>query len=214
MAKSMVVLGAQWGDEGKGKVIDWVSAHHEVQWVVRAQGGHNAGHTIKVNGKKTVLHLIPSGVLQPKTRIVIGQGVVLSPHALVAEIQALEAQGVSVRDRLHISGAASLVLPSHVALDRAREAGKNGHKAVGTTGRGIGPAYEDKIARRTLHLHDLTDPTRTAERLVPLLAYHNFLLENYYQVEPVSLETCLTELAQLAEVLMPLVSDVPLLLEK
>ena len=157
MGKNVIVIGTQWGDEGKGKIVDWLTGH--AQGVVRFQGGHNAGHTLVNAGRKTVLRLIPSGVLHPGVAIYIGNGVVLSPTALVQEIAELEAAGVEVRSRLKISPACPLVLPYHVALDQARE-GAMGDAKVGTTGRGIGPAYEDKIARRAIRLQDLFYPDR------------------------------------------------------
>src|SRR5690606_37256813 len=152
MAKNVVVIGAQWGDEGKGKIVDWLTEH--AQGVVRFQGGHNAGHTLVIGGRKTVLHLIPSGVLREKVACYIGNGVVLSPQALVDEIDTLERAGVDVRGRLKVSEACPLILPYHVALDLAREAAK-GAGRIGTTGRGIGPAYEDKAARRAIRVQDL-----------------------------------------------------------
>ena len=157
MAKNVVVIGTQWGDEGKGKLVDWLT--ESVHGVVRFQGGHNAGHTLIIGGRKQVLRLIPSGILRPKTICYIGNGVVLAPDALLAEIAELEAAGVSVRDRLRISEACPLILPYHVAIDQAREA-KRGEGKIGTTGRGIGPAYEDKVARRALRLQDLFAPAR------------------------------------------------------
>ncbi len=166
MGKNVVVIGTQWGDEGKGKVVDWLTEH--AQGVVRFQGGHNAGHTLVIGGKKTVLRLIPSGILRPGVSVYIGNGVVLSPSALLQEIAELEAAGVEVRSRLKISPACPLVLPCHVALDQARE-GAMGDAKIGTTGRGIGPAYEDKIARRAIRLQDLFYPDRFAAKLEPLL---------------------------------------------
>ncbi len=157
MGKNVVVIGTQWGDEGKGKIVDLLT--HDVQVVVRYQGGHNAGHTLKIKGEKTVLRLIPSGILRPHVQCYIGNGVVLSPKALLDEIKELENKGVNVRSRLHISQACPLILPCHIALDNAREKHK-GDAAIGTTGRGIGPAYEDKIARRALKVSDLLHPQR------------------------------------------------------
>ena len=173
MGKNVVVIGTQWGDEGKGKVVDWLTEH--AQGVVRFQGGHNAGHTLVIGGKKTVLRLIPSGILRTNVRAYIGNGVVLSPSALLQEIGELESAGIEVRSRLSISPACPLVLPYHVALDQAREASL-GVTKIGTTGRGIGPAYEDKIARRALRVQDVFYPDRFAAKLEPLLEYHNFVL--------------------------------------
>ena len=209
MAKNIVVLGAQWGDEGKGKVIDWLTDN--VSAVVRFQGGHNAGHTIVINGKKHILRLLPSGILHPKVTCLIGNGLVLSPIALVQEIQELEQQGIPVTERLRISEACCLLLPHHVALDQAREK-ERGKEAIGTTGRGIGPAYEDKIARRALRVADLLDPEQFTAKLEEVAEYHNFILQNYYGVEPLSFKTVLEELLPTAEYLQPLIADVVMLL--
>ena len=173
MGKNVVVIGTQWGDEGKGKVVDWLT--EQAHGVVRFQGGHNAGHTLVINGKKTVLRLIPSGVLRPNVDIFIGNGVVLSPTAVLQEIGELEAAGVAVRSRLRISPACPLVMPYHVALDHARE-GAMGEAKIGTTGRGIGPTYEDKVARRAIRLQDLFFPDRFTAKLEAVLDYHNCLL--------------------------------------
>src|SRR5437764_5485336 len=181
MGKNVVVIGAQWGDEGKGKIVDWLT--ESAQGVVRFQGGHNAGHTLVIGGRKTILRLIPSGVLREGVAIYIGNGVVLSPSALVQEIGELESAGVELRSRLRISPACPPVLPIHVALDQAREAALGDDK-VGTTGRGIGPAYEDKIARRALRVQDLLDTDRFGAKLERLLHLHNFVLEHYYQRPP------------------------------
>ena len=205
MGKYVVVVGTQWGDEGKGKIVDLLT--QDARAVVRYQGGHNAGHTLKINGEKTVLRLIPSGILRPHVHCYIGNGVVLAPDALLTEIQELEAKGIDVRSRLHISQACPLILPSHVALDKAREA-KKGRAAIGTTGRGIGPAYEDKIARRALKVSDLFHRDRFVEKLTDLLAYHNFLLTTYYQVEPVSLAEVLEASLAWADMLAPMTTDV------
>ena len=175
MAKSIVILGVQWGDEGKGKVVDLLMDQASV--VVRFQGGHNAGHTLVIDGKKTVLRLIPSGILHPHVQCLIGNGVVLSPTALLQEIDELQKRGVSVTDRLRISESCVLILPYHVALDQAREKAK-GKSAIGTTGRGIGPAYEDKVARRALRFGDLFDEKRFSAKLEEVLEYHNFILQN------------------------------------
>ncbi|WP_133126736.1 adenylosuccinate synthase [Legionella nagasakiensis] len=205
MGKNVVVIGTQWGDEGKGKIVDLLTQNAQV--VVRYQGGHNAGHTLKINGEKTVLRLIPSGMLRPYVQCYIGNGVVLSPQALLDEIRELEHKGIDVRSRLHISQACPLILPSHIALDKARELHK-GKSAIGTTGRGIGPAYEDKIARRALKVSDLLDQERFATKLSELLEYHNFLLTNYYQQPAIDEQLLLQESAVWAEELKSLVTDV------
>jgi len=210
MGKNVVVIGTQWGDEGKGKVVDWLT--EEAHGVVRFQGGHNAGHTLVINGKKTVLRLIPSGVLRPGVAIFIGNGVVLSPTALLQEIGELEAAGVSVRPRLRISPACPLVLPYHVALDNARE-GAMGEAKIGTTGRGIGPAYEDKIARRAIRLQDLLYPDRFAAKLKSLLEYHNFVLTQYFKRDPVPFEKTRDEILALVPQLSPMIADVAALLQ-
>jgi adenylosuccinate synthase len=202
-----VVVGTQWGDEGKGKIVDWLT--DRAQGVVRFQGGHNAGHTLVIGGKKTVLHLIPSGILRSEVDCFIGNGVVLAPDALLAEMDELEAAGVkNVVARLIVSEACPLILPYHGALDRAREAAR-GEKKLGTTGRGIGPAYEDKVARRALRLQDLFRPTRFADKLRELLDFHNFVLEKYYGQEKVDFQKTLDSALALAPRLAPLVADVP-----
>ena len=173
MAKNIVIIGTQWGDEGKGKVVDWLT--ERAAGVVRFQGGHNAGHTLVIGGRKQVLRLIPSGMLRPGVRCYIGNGVVLSPQALLQEIDELEAAGVDASSRLRVSNACTLILPYHVALDRAREA-KRGDAKIGTTGRGIGPAYEDKVARRAIRLCDLAEPETLSDKLDELLRHHNTLL--------------------------------------
>jgi adenylosuccinate synthase len=206
MAKNVVVVGSQWGDEGKGKVVDWLT--DSAQGVVRFQGGHNAGHTLVIGGKKTVLHLIPSGVLREGVACYIGNGVVLSPEALLAEMDELEAAGVDVAARLRISEACPLILPYHQALDRAREAAK-GENKIGTTGRGIGPAYEDKVARRALRLQDLLRPTRFAAKLAELLDYHNFVLTQYFGAPKVDFQQTLDGALALAPRIEKLVADVP-----
>jgi adenylosuccinate synthase len=206
-ARNVVVIGTQWGDEGKGKIVDWLT--DRAQGVVRFQGGHNAGHTLVIGGKKTVLHLIPSGILRSDVDCFIGNGVVLSPEALLAEMDELGQAGVkNVVARLIVSEACPLILPYHGALDRAREAAK-GEKKIGTTGRGIGPAYEDKVARRAIRLQDLFKPVRFAEKLRELLEFHNFVLKNYYQSEIVDFQKTLDETLALAPRLAPLVADVP-----
>lgn len=205
MGKSVVILGTQWGDEGKGKIVDLLT--DRVSKVVRFQGGHNAGHTLVIDGKKTALHLIPSGILREGVRCLIGNGVVLAPDALQDEIAMLEAQGVNVRDNLKISPNCPLILPYHKALDLAREQAK-GDAKIGTTGRGIGPAYEDKVARRGLRVGDLQAPERFAERLKEVMHYHNFMLREFYRVDEVSYEETLKQALEWAEYLLPLQADV------
>ena len=205
MGQSVVVLGAQWGDEGKGKIVDLLT--EEIGAVVRFQGGHNAGHTLVIGGKKTVLHLIPSGILREGALCLIGNGVVLSPAALRKEIDELEATGVDVRSRLKISPATPLIMPYHIALDQAREkaAGKD---AIGTTGRGIGPAYEDKVARRGIRVADLHYPKELAEKLRSTMDYHNFVLTKYLGVEAVDFQKTLDEALAFGEYVEPMKSDV------
>jgi adenylosuccinate synthase len=205
-ARNVVVIGTQWGDEGKGKIVDWLT--DRAQGVVRFQGGHNAGHTLVIAGKKTVLHLIPSGILRGSVQCYIGNGVVLSPQALVQEMDELEAAGVEVAGRLRLSEACPLILPYHGALDLAREAAK-GEQKIGTTGRGIGPAYEDKVARRAIRLQDLFKPVRFADKLQELLDFHNFVLVNFYKQPKVDFKKTLDETLALAPRLLPLVADVP-----
>ena len=209
MGKNVVVIGTQWGDEGKGKIVDWLT--ESAQGVVRFHGGHNAGHTLVTGGRKTVLRLIPSGVLHEGVPILIGNGVVLSPSALLQEIRELEAAGVRVRTRLRISPACPLVLPVHVALDHARERAL-GDVKIGTTGRGIGPAYEDKVARRALRVQDLLDPVRFSEQLKSLLELHNFALTQYYRAEPVPFESMRDELLAMAPEIVPMIADVAALI--
>ena len=210
MGKSVVILGAQWGDEGKGKIVDLLT--DRVKYVVRYQGGHNAGHTLIINGEKTVLRLIPSGMLHPNVTCLIGNGVVLSPEALLKEIGELESRGINVRDRLLISEACPLILPYHVAMDHARETAL-GKKAIGTTGRGIGPAYEDKVARRGLRVGDLFDKAFFAEKLKNILEYYNFQLVNYYKVEPVDYQKTLDDVMAIADVITGMVADITTLLD-
>jgi adenylosuccinate synthase len=205
-ARNVVVIGTQWGDEGKGKIVDWLT--DRAQGVVRFQGGHNAGHTLVIGGKKTVLHLIPSGILRGNVECYIGNGVVLSPQALVHEMEELEAAGVPVAHKLKISEACPLILAYHAALDLAREAAKGAQK-IGTTGRGIGPAYEDKVARRAIRLQDLFKPVRFAQKLQELLEFHNFVLEKFYKQEKVDFQKTLDESLALAPRIAPLVADVP-----
>lgn len=205
MGKNVVVLGTQWGDEGKGKIVDLLT--DQAAAVVRYQGGHNAGHTLVIDGKKTILRLIPSGILREDTECLIGNGVVLAPDALFKEVAELEANGVPVRERLRISSACPLILPYHVALDQAREKAR-GDAKIGTTGRGIGPAYEDKVARRGLRVGDLFQPERFAAKLKEVMEYHNFVLKNFYNAEPVCYEKTLADAMEHAKVLKPLVVDV------
>ena len=205
MANNVVVLGTQWGDEGKGKIVDLLT--EDAKYVVRYQGGHNAGHTLVIDGEKTVLHLIPSGILRDNVKCIIGNGVVLSPDALMNEMGPLEARGIPVRERLFLSEACPLILPYHIALDQAREAAR-GKKAIGTTGRGIGPAYEDKVARRGLRVGDLFDKAAFAEKLKDVMAYHNFQIEHYYHAEPVSYEEVLEKVLSQADLLTSMVIDV------
>jgi adenylosuccinate synthase len=206
MGKNVVVIGAQWGDEGKGKIVDWLT--ESAQGVVRFQGGHNAGHTLVIDGRKTVLRLIPSGVLRDGVAILIGNGVVLSPAALLQEIGELEQAGVEVRSRLMISPACPLVLPIHVALDQAREAHLGDTLKIGTTGRGIGPAYEDKVGRRALRVQDLLEPARFADKLARLLDLHNFTLVHYHKRPPVDFASTRDEALALGEKIAPMVGDV------
>jgi adenylosuccinate synthase len=206
-ARNVVVIGTQWGDEGKGKIVDWLT--DRARGVVRFQGGHNAGHTLVIGGKKTVLHLIPSGILRGNVDCFIGNGVVVSPEALVAEMDELASAGVrGVVARLSVSEACPLILPYHGALDHAREAAK-GSRKIGTTGRGIGPAYEDKVARRAIRVQDLFDPARFGEKLRELLEFHNFVLKNYYKQEEMSYQKTLDDALALAPRLAPLIADVP-----
>ncbi|MDX1304498.1 adenylosuccinate synthase [Photobacterium sp.] len=205
MANNVVVLGTQWGDEGKGKIVDLLT--EDAKYVVRYQGGHNAGHTLVIDGEKTVLHLIPSGILRDNVKCIIGNGVVLSPDALMKEMGPLEERGIPVRERLFLSEACPLILPYHIALDQAREIAR-GKKAIGTTGRGIGPAYEDKVARRGLRVGDLFDKETFAEKLKEVMAYHNFQIEHYYNAEPVSYEEVLENIMAQADILTSMVIDV------
>lgn len=205
MGKNVVVIGTQWGDEGKGKIVDLLM--HDAQVVVRYQGGHNAGHTLKIKGEKTVLRLIPSGMLRSHVQCYIGNGVVLSPQALLSEIKELENKGINVRSRLRISQACPLILPCHIALDKARESHK-GSQTIGTTGRGIGPAYEDKVARRALKVADLFYPQRFKTKLTELLHYHNFVLKNYFGQPEIELQPLLEEAQVWAEELRGMVCDV------
>jgi adenylosuccinate synthase len=211
MAKNVVVVGTQWGDEGKGKIVDLLTDRAHA--VVRFQGGHNAGHTLVINGKKTVLHLIPSGVLREGVMCLIGNGVVLSLAALFEEVDELTRSGVNVMQRLRVSESCPLILPHHVALDHAREKAR-GKSAIGTTGRGIGPAYEDKVSRRGLRVDDLLDAKAFAEKLKGVMEYHNHALKNYFHCDTVDYQKTLDDCLKLAERLRPLVSDVPELLHQ
>lgn len=205
MGKNVVVIGTQWGDEGKGKIVDWLA--ESAQGVVRFQGGHNAGHTLWIKGQKTILRLIPSGIMHADKHCYIGNGVVLSPQALLGEIEELEQAGVDVRSRLHISQSCPLILPYHVALDKARELRKGDGK-IGTTGRGIGPAYEDKVARRALRVQDLFTPGIFRAKLEDVLDFHNFTLTHYFKTDPVSVTEVFDQAMVAAERLAPMVTDV------
>jgi adenylosuccinate synthase len=209
MGKCIVILGSQWGDEGKGKVVDLLMEKASV--VARFQGGHNAGHTLVINGEKTILRLIPSGILHSHVQCLIGNGVVLSPTALLQEMGELERRNIPVSERLRISEACTLLLPYHVAIDQAREKAKGAGK-IGTTGRGIGPAYEDKIARRALRFGDLFDANRFAKKLEEVLDYHNFILQNYHQHEPIDYHQILESTLALVPQLQPMKADVSALL--
>ncbi|VVE46210.1 adenylosuccinate synthetase [Pandoraea morbifera] len=203
--RNVVVIGTQWGDEGKGKVVDWLTDH--AQGVVRFQGGHNAGHTLIIGGKKTILRLIPSGIMHKDVTCYIGNGVVLSPEALFKEIEELESAGLNVCGRLRISEACTLILPYHVAIDQAREA-RRGAGKIGTTGRGIGPAYEDKVGRRALRVQDLFDPKTFADRLRENLDYHNFVLTQYLGAKAVDFQETLDTMLSYAPRLQPMIADV------
>lgn len=205
MGRNVVIIGSQWGDEGKGKVVDLLT--DKVSAVARFQGGHNAGHTLVIDGKTTVLHLIPSGILRDNVICLIGNGVVLSPDALVKEINELKEQGIDAKQKLRISEATPLIMPYHVALDQAREVAR-GKKAIGTTGRGIGPAYEDKVSRRGLRVGDLLNKEVFAERLKEVMEYHNFALENYYKAEAVDYDQTLQSMLALADEIAPMITDV------
>lgn len=209
MGRHIVILGSQWGDEGKGKIVDLLMESASV--AIRFQGGHNAGHTLVINGEKTILRLIPSGILHAHVQCLIGNGVVLSPTALLQEMGELERRGIPVSERLRISEACVLVLPYHVALDQAREKAR-GKAAIGTTGRGIGPAYEDKVARRAIRFGDLFDEKYLTTRLAEVLDYHNFILQHYHQQEPVDFNQLRDDLLAKAPILRPLKTDVVALL--
>jgi adenylosuccinate synthase len=208
LGKNVVVVGTQWGDEGKGKVVDWLTDHAHA--VVRFQGGHNAGHTLVIKGVKTALQLIPSGIMRDGVACYIGNGVVVDPSHLLAEIQRLEAMGLNVRSRLFVSESCPLILPFHVAVDQAREALRedSGAGKIGTTGKGIGPAYEDKVARRALRMQDLKHPERFAKKLRELLDLHNFALSGYLKAQPLEFQPIFDLAMQVAEQLKPLMADV------
>ena len=205
MPKNVVVIGTQWGDEGKGKIVDWLTDN--VAAVVRFQGGHNAGHTLVIDGTKTIVRLIPSGIMHPGVTCFIGNGVVVSPRALLDEISELEHAGLGVVNRLRISDACVVILPYHVAIDKARESAK-GEAKIGTTGRGIGPAYEDKVARRAIRIQDLFARERFAAKLGEVLDYHNFVLKHYFKTETVDFQAVLDETLEMAEKIKPMVADV------
>ena len=211
MGKNVVVIGTQWGDEGKGKVVDLLTDKADA--VVRFQGGHNAGHTLVIQGNKTVLHLIPSGILREDVRCLIGNGVVLSPTALLEELDMLAENGIDARSRIGISESAPVILPYHIALDQAREAAR-GKKAIGTTGRGIGPCYEDKVSRRGIRLGEMLDEARFKERLREVMDYHNFALEHLFKFDTVDYQQVLDEALAQAGQIAPLIEDVPGTLHK
>jgi adenylosuccinate synthase len=206
MAKNVVVVGTQWGDEGKGKIVDWLTDH--AQGVVRFQGGHNAGHTLVIGEKEYKLNLVPSGIVRAGVKCYIGNGVVLDIHHLLSEIAVLEKDGIDVRSRLKISPGCPLILPYHAALDKAREAKKSAEDKIGTTGKGIGPAYADKVARRALRVYDLFYPARFADKLREVLDYHNFVLTQYLGAEPVDFQSVYDQTMKDAEQIRPLVVDV------
>lgn len=204
MAKNIIVIGAQWGDEGKGKIVDLLTSHSSA--VIRFQGGHNAGHTLyDAEGKKIVLRLVPSGIMRENVLCILGNGVVFSPQAFFDEMTDLEQKGIPVLERLKISSSCSLLLPYHVALDNARESGPD---AIGTTRRGIGPAYEDKVARRGLRVVDLLYPKQLSEKLFQLADYHNFILTQYYKQPPIAAEQVLEDLLILAPKIAPMITDI------
>ena len=210
MSKNVVIIGTQWGDEGKGKIVDLLT--EDVAAVVRFQGGHNAGHTLVIDGKKTVLHLIPSGILHDGVNCLIGNGVVISLSALMLEASKLIENGIPVYDRLKISSGCPIILPSHEALDAAKEK-KLGGSAIGTTGRGIGPVYEDKVARRALRISDLLDTEKLSSKLLVILDYHNFLLKNYYGVDELIYDEIYNDLLVQRETVIPLIDDISRTLE-
>ncbi|WP_152207701.1 adenylosuccinate synthase [Marinobacter changyiensis] len=205
MGKNVVVLGTQWGDEGKGKIVDLLT--DQVAAVVRFQGGHNAGHTLVIEGRKTALHLIPSGILRSNVACLIGNGVVVSPEALLKEVRELEERGVAVRDRLRISYACPLILPTHIRIDVARERAR-GNDKIGTTGRGIGPAYEDKVSRRGLRIGDLLNEVTFEQKLRDIMEYHNFVLTQYFKEEAVDIDQALIDLKAMGSEILPMAADV------
>ncbi len=211
MNSNVVVVGTQWGDEGKGKIVDLLTDH--VSAVVRFQGGHNAGHTLVMGNEKTVLHLVPSGILHAGVRCLIGNGVVFEPFAFMKEVELLEARGFSIRERLTVSPAAQLIMPYHALIDSAREEALGGKK-IGTTGRGIGPAYEDKVARRGIRVGDLYNLSSFKEKVAVALDFHNFVLTKYFSKDPVDSENIFDSYASVAEDLKPMVADVVPILEK
>ena len=206
MAKNVVVVGTQWGDEGKGKIVDWLTDH--AQGVVRFQGGHNAGHTLVVGTTEYKLNLVPSGIVREGVACYIGNGVVLNARHLLEEIRNLEAGGIKVRGRLRVSPGCPLILGYHVALDNAREGARSAANKIGTTGKGIGPTYEDKVARRALRVYDLFDRERFAEKLRANLEYHNFVLTQYFGADPVDFQTVFDQAMADADEIRPMVSDV------
>ncbi|HXD07413.1 MAG TPA: adenylosuccinate synthetase, partial [Burkholderiaceae bacterium] len=212
--RNVVVVGTQWGDEGKGKVVDWLTDHAAA--VARFQGGHNAGHTLVINGKKTALQLIPSGVMREGVRCLIGNGVVVDPTHLLGEIERLEAAGIEVRSRLFISESCPLILPFHVEVDKAREALResSGAGKIGTTGKGIGPAYEDKVARRALRVQDLKHPERFARKLRDLLELHNFVLAGYLHGTTLEFDPIYEHAMEVAKQLLPMLADVGVLIQQ
>jgi len=209
--RNIVVVGTQWGDEGKGKIVDLLT--DRVAAVVRFQGGHNAGHTLVIDGQKTVLHLIPSGILREDVECFIGNGVVLAPDALEKEVKQLEDTGLAVQTRLKISDACPLILDYHVALDQAREIAR-GNKAIGTTGRGIGPAYEDKVARRGLRAGDFKNMEQFKAKLKETLDYHNFALEHYYKVDVVNFDELWEKCQRYSKMIQPMLADIPNLISE
>ncbi len=209
MGKNVVVLGSQWGDEGKGKIVDLLTDRASA--VVRFQGGHNAGHTLVIGDKTTVLHLVPSGILRDNVMCLIGNGVVLSPSALFEEMNMLEKEGIPASERLKISEACPLIMPYHIALDQAREVAR-GKKAIGTTGRGIGPAYEDKVSRRGLRVGDLLNTDTFAEKLKGVMEYHNFALVNYFKADAVDYQTVLDEIMGMRDKIVSMIADIPAML--
>ena len=210
MSKNVVVLGSQWGDEGKGKIVDLLTDRAAA--VVRFQGGHNAGHTLVIGNEKTVLHLIPSGILRENVKCLIGNGVVLAPDALFKELNELEERGIPASERIGISEACPLILPYHIALDQAREIAR-GNAKIGTTGRGIGPCYEDKVSRRGIRLADLKDLEKFKEKLAGVMEYHNFALKHYFKQDEVDYQTVLDEVLSYRDKLLSLIVDVPAVID-